>query len=341
LPVFGESIFCKSIFGEFMIKRRGFFSQAIGVAVGTTSLANAQPRSKPFDLQGHRGARGLAPENTLPAFARAMDIGVDTLELDIGLTKDDVVVISHDPVLNQDLARDSKGTYVSERVAIRALTYAQLQTYDVGRIKPGSKYAQTFAQQQAMDSTGIPTLDTLFEMVRQRGKNQLRFNIETKLSPLKPEDTASPEVMVRNLLQVIEKNNLATRCTIQSFDWRTLEISQKLAPHIATVYLTIQQGNLNNVGEAMQGRASAWTAGLSAKENESLAALIKRAGGKVWSPFFRDLTQALIVDSQAIGIAVIPWTVNEKADMERLLAWGVDGIISDYPNVLAEFKKTS
>jgi glycerophosphoryl diester phosphodiesterase len=324
-----------------MIKRRSFFSQAIGAAVGTTTLANAQSRSKPFDLQGHRGARGLAPENTLPAFARAMDIGVDTLELDIGLTKDNIVVISHDPVLNQDLARDNKGQYVTDRVAIHALNYAQLQTYDVGRIKPGSKYAQTFVQQQAMDSTGIPTLDTLFEMVRQRGKTQLRFNIETKISPLKPDETASPEVMVRNLLQVIEKNNVAERCTIQSFDWRTLEITQKLAPKIATVYLTIQQGNLNNIGEALQGRASAWTAGLSAKENESLAALIKRAGGKVWSPFFRDLTQASIVDSQALGIAVIPWTVNEKADMERLLAWGVDGLITDYPNVLVEFKKTN
>jgi glycerophosphoryl diester phosphodiesterase len=322
-----------------MIERRNFFSQALGAAVGTSTLAQAQAKTKPFDLQGHRGARGLAPENTLPAFARAMDIGVDTLELDIGLTKDDVVVISHDPVLNQDLARDSKGQYVADPIAIRSLTYTQLQGFDVGRIKAGSRYAQTFAQQQAMDNTGIPMLDTLFEMVRNRGKSQMRFNIETKISPLKPDETASPEAIVRALLQVIEKNKVAERCTIQSFDWRTLEISQKLAPHIATVYLTIQQGNLNNIGDAMQGRASPWTAGLSAQENESLAALIKRAGGKVWSPFFRDLNQGLIIDAQAIGISVIPWTVNDKAEMERLLQWGVDGLITDYPNIAAEFKR--
>ncbi len=324
-----------------MIKRRNFFSQAIGAAVGT-SIVPAQARNKPFDLQGHRGARGLAPENTLPAFARAMDIGVDTLELDIGVTKDDVVVVCHDPILNPEITREmagpNKGQYISERVAIRSLTLAQLQAYDVGRIKPGTRYAQTFSQQQAMDSTGIPTLDTLFEMVRQRGKNNLRFNIETKISPLKPDETVGPEAMVRALLNVIEKNAVASRCTIQSFDWRTLEIAQKLAPNIATVYLTIQQGNLNNIGEALLGRASAWTAGLAATASESLPALVKRAGGKVWSPFFRDLSQLLVSEAQALGIVVVPWTVNEKADMERLLQWGVDGLITDYPNVAAELK---
>lgn len=317
-----------------MDQRRNFFTRALGAAVTASATANAQAQRKPYDLQGHRGARGLAPENTLPAFMRALDLGVNTLELDTGLTKDDVVVISHDPVLNPDLVRDASGQWVTDKIAIRSLTYEQLSKFDVGRIRPGSRYAETFAKQQAMDNTGIPTLDTLFEMVRQRGKEKVRFNIETKLSPLKPEETASPEAMVRALLAVIEKNNVASRVTIQSFDWRTLQISQKLAPNIPTAYLTIQQGQLNNAGDALKGTASPWTAGLAAREGESLASLIKRAGGKVWSPFWRDLTQPLIAESQAQGIQVIPWTVNVLADMERLLDWGVDGIITDYPNLL-------
>jgi glycerophosphoryl diester phosphodiesterase len=317
-----------------MDQRRNFFTRALSTAVVASTATTANAQRKPYDLQGHRGARGLAPENTLPAFMRALDLQVTTLELDTGLTKDDIVVISHDPVLNPDLARDASGQWVTEKIAIRSLTYAQLSKFDVGRIRPGSRYAETFAQQQAMDNTGIPTLDTLFEMVRQRGKEKVRFNIETKISPLKPDETASPEAMVRALLAVIEKNNVASRTTIQSFDWRTLQISQRLAPAIQTAYLTIQQGQLNNTGDVLKGTASPWTAGLAARDGESLASLIKRAGGKVWSPFWRDLTQSLIAESHAQGIQVIPWTVNVLADMERLLDWGVDGIITDYPNLL-------
>ena len=147
-----------------------------------------------FDVQGHRGARGLAPENTLAAFSTALDLGVTTLELDVGLSRDGRVVISHDPRLNADITRDAGGQWLAAPgPTLNTLTLAELQRFDVGRIRPGTRYAQTFAVQRAADGASIPTLDALFDLVRSRGQQRVRFNIETKLSPLATDDTATPE----------------------------------------------------------------------------------------------------------------------------------------------------
>eukprot|EP01036_Dinobryon_divergens_P053015 gene53015-70882_t len=143
-----------------------------------------------FDLEAHRGGRGLAPENTLAAFDNAIDLGVTTLELDIGLTADGVVVISHDTSLNPDHTRDASGAWLAPKsgAAIRSLTLAQLQTYDVGRLNPSSNYGKQFALQQPRDGERIPTLAALFERVRQLGAHHVRFNIELKLNPARPDE---------------------------------------------------------------------------------------------------------------------------------------------------------
>ncbi len=135
-----------------------------------------------FDLQGHRGTRGLAPENTLPAFAKALAIGVTTLELDTAITRDGVVVISHDPRVNADIARGADGRWLEARgPAIHDLAYAELLAYDVGRLKPGSAYAKSFPEQVAVDGTRIPRLADLFAMVEKSGNRTVRFDIETKV----------------------------------------------------------------------------------------------------------------------------------------------------------------
>ena len=283
-----------------------------------------------FDLQGHRGARGLAPENTLPAFERALDIGVTTLELDIGVTADGVVVIHHDPYLNPAITRDAGGQWLagSKGPLIKTLTLAQLQAYDVGRINPETPYARTFDAQQARDGTRVPTLASLFDRVKALGANEVRFNIETKINPGEPDDTVSAEAMTRALLKVIEDAGMTKRVTIQSFDWRSLQLVQRIAPAIPTVYLTVQTANNDNV------QGGAWTAGLKIADHGSVPKLVKAAGGAVWSPNGSALTEALLKEAQALGLKVIPWTINNPADMERLIAWGVDGIITDYPDRL-------
>lgn len=288
-----------------------------------------------FDLQGHRGARGLAPENTLTAFARALDIGVSTLELDVGITRDGVVVVSHDRYLNADIARGPDGQFLNERgPVIAAASFAELQRYDVGRIKPGSAYARAFTTQQGVDGERVPTLRAVFDLVRQRGASTVRFNIETKISPLVPEETLAPEPFVRALIAEIRRAELVSRATIQSFDWRTLQIAQKEAPDIVTVYLTSQQGAGDTVQVGRAG-ASPWLAGFDADDHGgSLPRTVKAAGGTVWSPNYKDVTAALVQEAHALGLKVIPWTVNDEADILRLLDWHVDGLISDYPDRL-------
>ncbi|MDW5442804.1 glycerophosphodiester phosphodiesterase [Polaromonas sp. SM01] len=296
------------------------------------TLMAAAPVAHAFDLQGHRGARGLAPENTLPAFERALALGVSTLELDVGLTADGIVVVAHDPYLNPLITRDAAGQWLTgdKGPLIRSLTLAQLQAHDVGRIQPGTAYARTFASQQPVDGTYIPTLAALFERVKQLGADQVRFNIETKINPERPDDTASPEVLTEALLQVVRAAGLQQRVSIQSFDWRTLRLVQQREPSIPTVYLSVQTQNNDTL------RNGAWTAGLKIADHASVPAMVKAAGGAVWSPNGGALTEALVKQAQALGLKVIPWTINPPEDMVRLIGWGVDGLITDYPDRLRE-----
>lgn len=282
-----------------------------------------------FDLEGHRGARGLAPENTLAAFDRAMSIGVTTLELDIGLTSDGVPVISHDPYLAHDMARDANGQWLGTQAPlIRSLTLADLQNFDLGRVREGSPTARNFPHQQPQDGERIPTLAALFDRVKAQRADQVRFNIETKLNPGKPSDTATPEELVSALLKVIQQAGMTKRVTIQSFDWRTLKLVQQHAPEIPTAYLTMKTKNSDSAADP------AWTAGLRLADYPSVAHMVKVAGGAVWSPNFGPLNEVAVKSAQVLGLKVIPWTVNEPADMQRLISWGVDGIISDYPDRL-------
>jgi len=284
-----------------------------------------------FDLQSHRGTRGLMPENTLPAFERGMAIGVTTLELDIGITSDGVAVIHHDRALNPNTTRDAKGEWLaSTGPLIRSLTFEQLQTYDVGRLKPGTAYAQEFSLQQAVDGTRIPTLAALFKRVKELGANGMQFDIETKMDPRSPNDTLAPDAFVKTLLAVIREYGMESRVQVQRFDWRTLVLVQQQEPRIRTVYLTIQNPRANTVA------SGAWTAGFTLAQHGNAPRMVKAAGGPIWSPNFNDLTAELLKEAQSLGLKVIPWTVNEPADIERIIAMGVDGIISDYADRVRE-----
>jgi glycerophosphoryl diester phosphodiesterase len=300
-----------------------------------------------IDLQGHRGARGLAPENTLPAFAKALSVGVSTLELDTGVTRDGVVVVTHDPSLNPDIVRGPDGKWLEKRgPAIRELTYEELARYDVGRLKPETNYAKRYPQQLAVDGTRVPKLADVFALVRKAGNDKVRFNIETKLSPMVPDETLAPEPFARAVVEEIRKAGMASRAAIQSFDWRTLQAAQKIAPEIETVYLTAQQRYLDNVCSGAKAgspaiavadcEASKWTAGFQLKDHGSVPKMVKAAGGKVWSPELRDIDAAKLKEARDLGLRVVVWTVNEPAHIAALLDLGVDGIISDRPDLVRE-----
>jgi len=304
------------------IPRRATSLVALWIAAGLMAGCAA-----PIDLQGHRGARGLAPENTLAAFSTALSLGVTTLELDTVLTRDGTVVISHDTTLNPDITRDAQGRWLEVRgPAIFSLGDAELQQFDVGRIKPGTRYAQNYPEQVAVDGARIPTLAQLFEAVTRRGNTRVHFNIETKLSPLAPQHSPEPEAFVRAVLDVAQRHGVMQRISLQSFDWRTLQVAQRLAPQVPTVYLSAQQSWSNQVTDPR------WTAGLRLADHGSVPAMVKAAGGKVWSPYYGDLTVESRAQARSLGLKVVVWTVNEPAQIERMLDLQVDGIISDRPD---------
>ncbi|MGZ5248984.1 MAG: glycerophosphodiester phosphodiesterase [Caldimonas sp.] len=282
-----------------------------------------------FDLQAHRGGRGLRPENTLASFENALRLGVTTLELDIAITADGVAVISHEPALFPGTARDAEGKWLKEPgPLIRSLTLAELQRYDVGRLNPDHPYGKPFPGQQAQDGQRIPTLASLFALARRLGASDVQFDIETKVFPNRPNDTLPPEAFVTTLLGVIREAGMTDRVMIQSFDWRTLALVQRLQPGMRTVFLTVQSRGSNNVEDP------AWTAGRLARDYPSLAHMVKAAGGTIWSPNFNSIDEAAVRRAHELGLQIIPWTVNEPADMNRLIDWGVDGLISDYPDRL-------
>lgn len=288
-----------------------------------------------FDLQGHRGARGLLPENTLPSFAKALEIGVDTIECDMAVTKDDVVVIHHDLWLNPDITRGPDGQWLESRgPAIRDLTFAELQRYDVGRIKPGTKYAADFPDQKPVDGTRIPRLSDLFDLVKKSGNDKVGFDCETKLSPLEPAATLPPEAFARRVIAEIRQHGMAKRTMVQSFDWRTLQVIQKEAPEIRTMYLSSPR-----TLKAEGGKPSPWLAGFTPEAHGSAPKAVKAAGGQIWAPNQTYLTPELLAEARSLGLTVIPWTVNDPAMMDRLLGMGVDGIISDYPDRVKERMK--
>ncbi len=298
-----------------------------------TALALSASLAGAFDLQGHRGARGLAPENTLASFEVALKHGVTTLELDIAITRDGVLLVHHDLTLNPDITRNAQGRWLDKPSApIHTLSWVELQTYDVGRLKPGTRYASNYPDQQPIDGTRIPRLADLFDLVKRGGHDGVRFAIETKINPLLPEATVAPERFADAVVDEIRKAGMQHRTQILSFDWRTLAHVQCIAPEIPTVYVTAQQRWLDNIG-ADSRQASPWTAGLRYGDHGSVPKMIKAAGGKFWSVYFGDLSAANVQEAQALGLKVLVWTVNDATTMNRMLDLGIDGLITDRPDI--------
>ncbi len=278
---------------------------------------------KTFELQGHRGARGLFPENTLHGFAATLAFDVDSLELDIAVTADGVAVVTHDPRLHPDIARDAGGAWVTAPgPAIRTLTQAELAEYDVGRLRPGSRFAALFPEQVPLDGAGIPRLSDVFNLL---ATHEVTVDAELKTSPLEPALTVSPVEMAELVLATAQAANATRRLALRSFDWRGLAWLRARHPEIALAWLTSDDAD----------PAVWWGGPTPADHGGSIPAAVAAAGGRgaCWAAAQAQLTEAIVAEAQALGLRVVPWTVNDPADMRRLIAWGVDGLCTDRPDL--------
>jgi glycerophosphoryl diester phosphodiesterase len=251
-------------------------------------------------VHGHRGARGRRPENTVPAFRYAIEQGVDVLELDVAVTKDNVAVVSHDPLINATICSGPK-----TGIPIHTLTLAELKEYDCG-----AKRNPLFATQVPVPGTRVPTLDEVFDLGRGNG---VRFNVETKIFADHPELTPDPEAFTRLILDLIRKHGIEQRVILQSFDPRTLRVMKKLNPAIPRSALFEKQQDWPEV----------------AREFEAI----------IFSPEFHLVTPDRVTQAHAAGIQVVPWTVNKPEDWARLVDARVDAIISDDPASLIAWLK--
>ena len=247
-------------------------------------------------VHGHRGARALRPENTIPAFEYAIQQGADVLEMDVAVTRDNVLVISHDPEVNPVICRGPRPTAI-----IRELTLAELRQWDCGALKNPN-----FPRQQPVPGTRQPTLDEVLDLAP---RGTFEFNIETKSYPDKPEYTPAPEVFARMMLDRIRAHKLDARVIVQSFDFRTLRAMKKLAPKIRL--------------------AALWEG-----DARSFVDIAHEAQAGIISPDYHLVTPEQVQASHAAGLQVIPWTVNTAREWDRLIDAGVDAIISDDPAAL-------
>lgn len=280
----------------------------------TTGSNEAKQAFPAFSKEGHRGSRGLMPENTIPAMKRAIDLGVTTLEMDVVISKDNKVVVSHDTYFHADITTTPEGkTLTKAEGAARLLynmTYDSIAKYDVG-LKPHP----TFPRQQKL-AVHKPLLSDLLQAseayAKEKGKGPMWYNIETKTKK-GGDGTAhpAPEPFVDLLVDVVKKGGVLDRTVIQSFDMRTIQVLHRKYPHIKTSYL------------------------VDAKVTKPLDAQLKELGFVpfIYSPHHTLVTAELVKSCHQKGMKIVPWTANDKAEMERLKALGVDGIITDYPDL--------
>lgn len=266
-------------------------------------------------IQGHRGARGLFPENTLEGFLAAAALGVSAFELDVGMTADGVVVVHHDLALNPDIARDANGEWLDgQGPLLRSLEFAGVQSFDVGRLRPSSRMAELFPDQTPIDGARIPTLSSVLTALP-----HARFTVEVKTHPTQPDATVPPAVLADATLAVIDAANAADRTVVEAFDWRVQRHVLRTRMDMRLAWLTRPE-----------------TVSYLWWEIDPLPSVpdcVAREGGPIWAPFHAALTEVDVREAHDRGLLVLPWTVNLIEDMHRLVAWGVDGLISDRPDL--------
>jgi len=294
--------------------------------------------SKPnhIKIYGHRGARGDLPENTLESFKYLFENNINAYETDILISKDLIPVITHDFRLEPSFTKDSEGNWIEdENIKIFDLTYEELLKFDVGSINKLSRYGRRFVNQKPLENQRIPKLSELLDLSSKNKSENLLINLEIKSTPDEENLTPAPEDTVKLVVDEMNLSNLKDKIIVSSFDWRTLTEIKNQYPEISRAYLTYQQVRGMKIKKTIYNR-SPWMSFLPFYEDHELPKIIKSQGGKAWHPYRKDITKKLVDISHQEDLPVNVWTVNEEYEMLKMIEYGVDGIMTDYPLRLKE-----
>ncbi len=277
---------------------------------------------------GHRGARGVLPENSMIGFDFSLSIGVPLLEFDVVLTADDVPVITHNHRLHASSFRDTNGLFLSgEEPKVSSLTFEQIQQFDIGRLDGHSAYGQRFPDQAQLDGVRVPRLIDLLDLVAEQKYGDAYLMLELKSDPDLAHDALYRENFVKRVLQEVRAKGLSTRAVLHSFDWNLLEECQRQAPDMPSSYLTQLPENEDDVGEDSSKAVCPDFRG----RRDEIPLLVKQAGGSLWCPYYADVTAENVALAKELGLCVAVWTVNEHEEISRMIDLRVDAIVSDYP----------
>jgi glycerophosphoryl diester phosphodiesterase len=295
------------------------------VAIGVVApLPTASPQAPGFDLQAHAGGRGEATGESLRAFAKSLELGVSTLELDINLTKDHQPLVWHDPVIESQQCSDTGPAFAGDPSypyvgkLVHDLTLAQIHTLDCG--KPASQ----FPRAEVVRGNKIAVLPEVFSLTESY-RADVRYNIETKVAADHPAISAQPQEFVDVVLAAVRAAGKVGRVEIQSFDWRTLPLVRQGEPSIPVVALW---------SEHTWVPGSPWLATVNPDVVGDPVIGAMMVGASILSPEYSLVDRALVDRAHSLGLSVIPWTVDDANDMRTQIAVGVDGIITNYPAVL-------
>ena len=286
-------------------------------------------------IYGHRGARGDLPENTIDSFEYLFKNNINAYETDILISKDLVPVIAHDFRLDPSRTKDNEGNWIEdENIKIFDLTYEELLKFDVGSVNKLSRYGRRFINQKKLENQKIPKLSELLEMSKKNKSENLLINLEIKSTPDEENLTPEPEDTVKLVMKDINGTHLKDKIIVSSFDWRTLTVIKNNYPEIPRAYLTQHLTGIN-INQTIYNR-SPWLSFLPYYEDHELPGIIKSQGGKAWHPYRKDITKKLVDISHEEHLPVNVWTVNKEYDMLKMIEYGVDGIMTDYPLRLKE-----
>ena len=282
-------------------------------------------------IYGHRGARGDLPENTLDSFLYLFDNFIGAYETDILISKDLIPVITHDFKLDPSLTKDINGEWITdENIKIFDLTYEELSKYDVGTLNKLSKYGRRFINQKSLPNQKIPKLTDLLSLTKKSQIENLVINLEIKSTPSQDNLTPQPKEMVGLILDVVNNFGLNEKIIYSSFDWRVLREIKEQSPETPRAYLTFQQQTGTKISGTIYDQ-SPWMDFMPLKNAIELPILIASLGGQAWHPYYRDITKKMIQNSHEANLPVNVWTVNDEDEMLKMIEYGVDGIMTDYP----------